>query len=991
MSDSVAARTRTLSTACLLVCLVACSSPAPEAPPPKVARQESLLKVAAKDLPAVVRARYRVQPDRRLLAAVGALYQLSTGKPAATVQVTFDRDHWIVLLGTESVGTLPELPSFDDATRLLRGLDASLNGRRESTGEVAAGAWHSGEVEPERILSTLTSLNQAFGANRHDRELMRSAADGFVWLGLVADDSLDQATVLYGRAWALVTLESSIGSVDSAAHEALLTSVLGYETAALSIAARLDTDHPVRLYVSRDKAGLERVCSAHADDGRCAFLRLALLADRGDAEVFRRELHASVFGRDSSLTGLALAALKADFNGGPGVGHNLAKGAMQRTRPGGFLARLRSLRPVRSAVEAQTKAFERDVHDFALGLQGELVDSPSIEGFYRALFYSGLYGEAYFYTDRLSAVPATEQFSKALADPAAGTATELKRWCELRAHVLSGSMDLAPLSDAIKTMESVGVGPLERMRYTVASVSASTDPLRRISMPALFRQLDSRPWHLMVAARAAGRNLTSRPLFDQFARAAVSAAPYDSGDLLPTVAVLTEDSARLRTIAEDSSLRDNTRWWALAWLKTLGGVDDAFLRERYRAMAAAAPSGPAVDALIDNLKQAGDLDGALEALAEILRLEKPDHFLDLSWAHLVTRKAGLLAAQGHLDAALEALKPGLRAGTEEALETGASLELRRGHLDEGLKLAMECADRYPDAEDASALIVRALWMKHDVAGATKEVAGNKRGLVRDWTVLLPNTFAEVFETSPEAAAREAFEALERAGVAPHILADLALALGKKGDLEAALRLLARLHDPQPEWDSQIRIETYDLLREKKGEAKALEWMRQVVPVPDNALSLTLYQSRHYELLWGLYPPGAEGPKPEVLRLLKAASLLHLKERSSARRAQLLDELESVPEPKEFYVQAALFLLGKRSEEVVLGPYPEGDADAATVGWLMGLKAADDGHFQIAEPWFQVALESHLQMQPPHAWSFVILADWYSKTRSLEILEGKGEF
>ena len=199
--------------------------------------------------------------------------------------------------------------------------------------------------------------------------------------------------------------------------------------------------------------------------------------------------------------------------------------------------------------------------------------------------------------------------------------------------------------------------------------------------------------------RAAGRNPDSRPLFDKFARAEVSAAPYDSGELSTTVAVLTEDSPRLRAIAEDASQRDGTRWWALEWLKTLGGVDDAFVRARYRAMAAADPSGNAVDALIDNLKQAGDLDGALEALDETLRAEKRDHFLDLSWAHLVTRKAELLAAQGHLDAAFEALQPGLRAGTGDALETGASLELRRGHLDEGLRLARECEGRYPDAED----------------------------------------------------------------------------------------------------------------------------------------------------------------------------------------------------------------------------------------------------------------------------------------------------
>ena len=311
-------------------------------------------------------------------------------------------------------------------------------------------------MEPERILSTLASLNETFGTKRRDREIVRRPRmdlSGLAW----EVDSLEQATALYGRAWALVTLESSIGSADAAAHEALLASELGYEAAASSIAEHLNGGHPVRLYVNRDKPNLELVCSAHVGDGRCSILRLMLLADRGDNEVFRRELHASSFGRDGSLTGRALAVLSSDFNDGPDVGHSLAKAAMQGSHPSGFIARLRSLTSAHSVVEAQTKTFERDVHDFALGLQGDLVDAQSIEGFYRGLFYSGLYSEACFYTEKLGAVPATEQFSKALADPAPGTATQLRRWRDLLAHVLSGSMDLAPLSDAIQTMHSVGV------------------------------------------------------------------------------------------------------------------------------------------------------------------------------------------------------------------------------------------------------------------------------------------------------------------------------------------------------------------------------------------------------------------------------------------------------------------------------------------------------------------------------------------------------
>jgi hypothetical protein len=58
---------------------------------------------------------------------------------------------------------------------------------------------------------------------------------------------------------------------------------------------------------------------------------------------------------------------------------------------------------------------------------------------------------------------------------------------------------------------------------------------------------------------------------------------------------------------------------------------------------------------------------------------------------------------------------------------------------------------------------------------------------------------------------------------------------------------------------------------------------------------------------------------------------------------------------------------------------------------MGVKAASELHFADADGWFQVALESGLQTQPPHAWAWVIESDWQKADRSLAILEKKGEF
>ncbi len=95
---------------------------------------------------------------------------------------------------------------------------------------------------------------------------------------------------------------------------------------------------------------------------------------------------------------------------------------------------------------------------------------------------------------------------------------------------------------------------------------------------------------------------------------------------------------------------------------------------------------------------------------------------------------------------------------------------------------------------------------------------------------------------------------------------------------------------------------------------------------------------------------------------------------------------------EFFVRAARYFVGRIDAAELLRRPPEADAGSlASVGWVMGVKAASERRFADADGWFQVALESGLQQQPPHAWSFVIESDWQKVDRSLAVLEKKGEF
>ena len=80
---------------------------------------EPLLAVAPAGLPAAVRDRYRPRPDRRLLLAVAEVQRLRRGTPPEPVQAEFRDGKWRILSGKDEVGTLPEIPTFDEATDLL--------------------------------------------------------------------------------------------------------------------------------------------------------------------------------------------------------------------------------------------------------------------------------------------------------------------------------------------------------------------------------------------------------------------------------------------------------------------------------------------------------------------------------------------------------------------------------------------------------------------------------------------------------------------------------------------------------------------------------------------------------------------------------------------------------------------------------------------------------------------------------------------------------
>jgi len=899
--------------AVLLPGAVSCGRAESESSPSR-SGPEALLAAAPADLPALVRDRYRLRPDRRLLKALVEVERLRTGAAPAPVKAEYQDRRWRILLGGEEVGVLSEFPTLEEGTGLL----ARRAGRTAP------------KSDPASLREALAPLGGAAG----------STASGLAWLSTITVDQLEQADALLAQAWAWLAIERDAES------EALVARALGYEAAAAKAGAKLAEDDPVRLYTAGDEPGLAALCAGRPADRRCHYLRLALLAERKQDERFRAALHASPFRGEKSLTTLGLEARLADFDQ-PNVGSDLAALASQKVSSAG-----------------------------PDGIEAAVASS------YRAAFCSGLFRSAVLVLDQYASGPAAQRFAATL-ERGDGTTDELRRWIEVTAAVLDGSTDMQPVAELLTSARSIGAAPLFDLSLIIVRHVASTDPLRRGPIPALFERLDTRPAHLVMAARVARRNLTSPWLHERLARAAAEAAPHLSEELPALVAQMSEDAARLREIAGDPAMPQYGQVIALDALARLGKADDAFVRARYEALAAD-PDGT-VDWLMEYLEEREDFAGAVAALdAALSRTDHPNFD-----AYLRSEKARLQLKLGHPDRAWATIQPALASWKEDALLQGAKVELARHHPERALELAQKAMQRYPgDSSETAGLIARALWQLGDPAAAARELAADPGGILGPWNRYLPEAFADAFATAPEEEARKAFSELMAAGIPHRVLARAAIALGEKRGLEIVLPLLERLHEPAPEWRDEIRLATYDLVLAKSGPDEALAWVRKAIPERSHNFALNLYQNRRYELLLGLFANGEEGESPRIVRLVKAAALQHLRETSGPRWDGLVAAILNEP-ADEFFSRADRILIDPSDGTGMLQSIA--DEDRASIGWIMGVKAATVGRFADADAWFQVALESARKDQPPHAWSWVIESDWLQAGRSLEVLAKKGMF
>src|SRR5207247_764483 len=147
-------------------------------------------------------AEYRLQPDRRCLAAVAEVQAWFGGRDALPVSATLAGSAWRIEIAGEGVGTLPELPDFGDCmTALEKWARVVGKGKGAAHGGRGASAPRTPRLNPADLLADLRAadVRASHGADPvrafvlHDDRALVALAEG-------SRDELGALLVLVRRA-----------------------------------------------------------------------------------------------------------------------------------------------------------------------------------------------------------------------------------------------------------------------------------------------------------------------------------------------------------------------------------------------------------------------------------------------------------------------------------------------------------------------------------------------------------------------------------------------------------------------------------------------------------------------------------------------------------------------------------------------------------------------------------------------------------------------
>jgi tetratricopeptide (TPR) repeat protein len=938
---------------------------------------------------------YRLAPDNRLLDAVAYLDARINGSPAAKVEARFADGQWHITYRGQDVGTLPEVPGFEDGDRMLSAWATRLLGAHplsKLSEEPSKDTPDSvGLLFFDSAVEVLRRSEGLFANAAQQGTAIRLAAGAISSLVFQLVDTMQTADDLYARAWGLVVLEHALGA-RAPADRTLLAEALGYHASAREIAESLPENHSIRAYVLHDDDRLQAIASKPAAATGTHFLWVARLLERDklvEATAFRKRW----FGGLSTRAPLVLFRLAhADFDTKRSLSPAAPLLVLLETAIGS-----QGERAAKAEATARALAFDdpATIGKVALGLgvapseaieafdaeldrfgksSGALGAATMLQAYYKAAMYSSLQGFAHMLVYTLASNERAKQLALVLGDNKAQTATQFKLWYDYLVTSKSGVTVTGELFDKIQGLAGFGAQPLTELFEELLSRLEWGSPVGLTAARRLMARLDSRVSNRSFVARVASDGLLDLKMAEKMYRSAIEAAPGVYPKIETWLAGFTGDPKLFAQAMASPDLLGEDRIGLLEQREDVGlATSESTLAEMNRVASDDHARWETQKRLIDYLMKKNNFDDAYRVAHDWLTANPKAPGLDPVFARIAMAKS--LRAVGRDAEALHAVRPAVESWQGGAMYQTATLLGMSGEKARAKELMQARLDRYPVPESVAG-VVELLWRLGEYPQAAQTLVESKIPLsTTNWRDAVGNSFVEVFVRSKVSGAISAFEALKKTKIAPLDLLQIPSAVNHAGDERMALDLLMRIDDPKVGVYAAFR--GYPLMKKLDGEAAAITWatpkVRRAPPV--TAASLCVADACE-DAIWLLEEPPA-GDNRDLFWLFRAVVVA--RHRDSPHRAEVAKYFET-KEPGRYHVMGRT-VMGMEPETAVTAL--AGDIhQRCEAAFYLGAAAEGQAKIEDAADWYRAALETNLIQENEYHFAYNQLSTWRSSGKSL---------
>jgi len=922
------------------------------------------------DAQEMLRSSYRLAPDARFLRAFEELPRLAGRSDAGVCRATWQDPHWLIEVGADTVGMLPQWPRFQDAEALL--LEWA---KRQPV--VAAGGRSLGTKQAfpaNDLLGSLDILDRRWRTGVRDADLYSQASEALTWLQfLTTGDVTHHSTVIAARAMASIALARSAGS-STPWVRAMLARGMGYPSEAADLATPLAATDPIRAWVLGDSVTLFRDFSGQSNT---RLLRLSLLAERDRFKEWL-QLLCDQFPKETPPCEAALyTGLRFKrFDAGPAVAevafHVMAQETQRWTRA--------DTAKVRVALDGKHRvaSIERLVTVGQIKGGGPLLDATLIEGYERAVLYTSLTNWGEHLRRRLSSVTDSREFAERLGTPGAGPAGEYVRWYQnLVESTWPRSSESVPLAADIVQLREHGPGIL---LATYVAAGPELAQMKPAMVRAISRELDTRPEYRYWLATVVLTELHGLTLGEELLAATAPTGGEPGRTAALWVAFRRRDEPAMHASLMDTVTPSSTKTFFLEAIAEGNPRDPILDRVYARAIAAAPADHRLAEGWSDVLEKRGEYRRARAVLERWYDYADPgsDGFDQITVA---TREARLFRLEGLPERALLASERPAKSWKLSALMERARILDAVGQDSAAFEIITLAARRYPGTPSISALRAQIHWNHGRDEAAAAALEPEASASFEEWRWDIAPVFVERFKGRTDAAVVAAELVADHLGAARGRISMISEALAEAGDPETAFQVLQVSQTTG--FDRSLNFaRAYEYLADARGEDAAIEWLRTMRfpgELQQRLAVWTIATASHPRAAW-LAPLSAEGSARDFDLLVRASAASELAE-SDAQRIEVASELHA--REGTYYLTLARYALhgGDLAPVLALASDPKRRVE---VYYWVGRRASVEGREADAALCYQIALETGASNQGEWIWAFHALTRLGKSERSLQV-------